>query len=139
MSVGVVTAYLLRKIIERLAGEEFLSCPFHAITGLYCPGCGGTRAIMALLSGHPAVSFLYPPAVLYGAACAAGAVIYHYYCRAKKKTPSRMAGRYVLLFGCLVLAANFIWKNGMLLNGRDILKELDTLWDHRFNISWYWL
>ena len=26
-------------------------CPIHAVTGWYCPGCGGTRAIWALLRG----------------------------------------------------------------------------------------
>ncbi len=27
-------------------------CPFHAITGLLCPGCGATRALVALAHGH---------------------------------------------------------------------------------------
>jgi hypothetical protein len=27
-------------------------CPFYALTGYYCPGCGSTRAIHQLLHGH---------------------------------------------------------------------------------------
>lgn len=36
-------------------------------TGYYCPGCGGTRAITALLHGRLLSSFLYHPVVLYAA------------------------------------------------------------------------
>jgi hypothetical protein len=28
-------------------------CPFNAVTGLDCPGCGGTRAVHQLFTGHP--------------------------------------------------------------------------------------
>ncbi len=34
-------------------------CMMQKLTGLYCPGCGGTRAVRALLAGHPLQSFLY--------------------------------------------------------------------------------
>lgn len=30
----------------------FPVCEFHRLTGLNCPGCGGTRALYALLHGH---------------------------------------------------------------------------------------
>ena len=29
-----------------------IPCPFHKLTGLYCPGCGFTRLIFALLEGN---------------------------------------------------------------------------------------
>lgn len=31
----------------------FPPCPFHALTGLYCPGCGTLRALHHLLHGRP--------------------------------------------------------------------------------------
>lgn len=40
-------------------------CAFHSITGLYCPGCGGTRAIRELLRGNLRMSLQYHPLVLY--------------------------------------------------------------------------
>jgi hypothetical protein len=32
-------------------------CQFHALTGLYCPGCGSLRALHQLLHGHVAAAF----------------------------------------------------------------------------------
>jgi hypothetical protein len=32
--------------------DFYPSCPFYALTGLYCPGCGTMRAGHALLHGH---------------------------------------------------------------------------------------
>jgi hypothetical protein len=45
----------------RLPGE----CVLHMTTGLYCPGCGGTRATDALLRGHWIQSLYYHPVVVY--------------------------------------------------------------------------
>lgn len=38
-------------------------CLFHFVTGLPCPGCGGTRAFVSLLKGDLIHSFLYHPVV----------------------------------------------------------------------------
>ncbi len=50
-------------------------CAFHAATGLYCPGCGATRATHEFLHGrwlsalqHNALWILALPLVVYGAA-----------------------------------------------------------------------
>lgn len=43
-----------------------LPCLFYKITGLYCPGCGGTRSVHALMDGHLISSIKYNPIVLYG-------------------------------------------------------------------------
>ena len=52
-----------------------MPCLFQMMTGLYCPGCGGTRAVRALLSGHPVLSFLYHPVVPYMASVAVWAAV----------------------------------------------------------------
>jgi len=40
-------------------------CPLHARTGYYCFGCGGTRAVDALLHGQIGKSIYYHPFVMY--------------------------------------------------------------------------
>lgn len=42
-----------------------LPCIFHAITGYYCPGCGGRRAFEYILSGSIIKSIYFHPALLY--------------------------------------------------------------------------
>lgn len=42
-------------------------CVLYTYFGLYCPGCGGTRAFISLLHGHFLQSLWYHPLVLYSA------------------------------------------------------------------------
>ena len=42
-------------------------CMFKTVTGLWCPGCGGTRALKQLLKGNLWQSFIDYPPVIYGA------------------------------------------------------------------------
>lgn len=43
-----------------------MPCVFHDLTHLYCPGCGGTRAVKALLKGHLLKSIYYNPSFILG-------------------------------------------------------------------------
>ena len=44
---------------------KFPNCVFESLTGLYCPGCGGTRSAIALFRGRLIKSFFFHPAVPY--------------------------------------------------------------------------
>lgn len=52
-------------------------CLFRRLSGLYCPGCGGTRSVMALLRGDLLSCFLYHPFVFYCFALYAAFMISH--------------------------------------------------------------
>ena len=45
-------------------------CLFHKKTGYLCPGCGSTRAVLALLNGHPLLSLHENPLIVAGAVIA---------------------------------------------------------------------
>jgi hypothetical protein len=49
----------------RFAGKLPGGCMLHNVTGYYCPGCGGTRAVDALLRGNLLLSLRYHPVVVY--------------------------------------------------------------------------
>ncbi len=44
-----------------------IPCWFRLATGLYCPGCGATRAFVLLCHGKILASLAYSPVILYGA------------------------------------------------------------------------
>ena len=63
MTGGVIT---LLVVVDPNAADSWLpACPFHALSGLYCPGCGTTRALHALLHfDWPTALAMNPLAVL---------------------------------------------------------------------------
>ncbi len=67
LGMGLLVAVNLYMSGFRL--ESFLRfmppCIFYSLTGLYCPGCGGTRAVLELWHGQIFRSFYYHPIVLY--------------------------------------------------------------------------
>ena len=56
-------------------------CYYFSRTGLYCPGCGGTRSVKRLLRGDLIGSFIYHPFVLY---CAVSYTVFMLYVFLKK-------------------------------------------------------
>jgi hypothetical protein len=49
---ALVAAALMLFAFDPARSGLFPPCPFHALTGLQCPGCGTLRALHALSHGH---------------------------------------------------------------------------------------
>ena len=99
---------------------------FHELTGFYCPGCGGTRAVLALLAGHPVLSFLYHPLVPYCALVAlVFAVSYAIYWKTKDPRFRLYLSDAYVHVGLGIIVVNFLVKNYLLAaKGIDILEQL---------------
>ncbi len=54
-SVAALTASTAAALYVRdPRSSTYFPCPFHAMTGLWCPGCGATRAVGDLIRGDVA-------------------------------------------------------------------------------------
>lgn len=119
--LGFLLLFAAGAIILRAAGIRLIrimpGCPFHAITGLYCPGCGGTHAVDALLSLHFLQSFLYHPLVPYAAATGGWYFLSHtaeYL--SKGRYPVGMRYRDIYLYiGLAILIINWVVRNSLLI------------------------
>ena len=97
--------------LYRAAGSP---CLMHAITGWYCPGCGGTRSVMFLLTGHPMMSFIYHPLVLYTAIVIAYMLLRHLFDMIRTKsfrTQKKYFRTSMLWVALLITVINFLVKN----------------------------
>lgn len=93
-----------------------IPCFIHYATGYYCPGCGATRSLFALLQGKILTSFLYYPAI----PVAAFLLLWW----GVSALAERLSGRKFFfhfprkagwLYLCLALVlGNFLWKNAVL-------------------------
>lgn len=112
--------------IARLIWPWRFPCLFKLLTGLYCPGCGGTRAVKALLRGKLFLSFLYHPFVPYCMLIAVLLSVSYGLARltGDEKYRMRYETRYTYI-GIAVIAVNFLVKNYFLLaRGTDVLAML---------------
>ena len=97
-------------------------CPFYRLTGYYCPGCGGTRAVKTLLKGRFLTSFLYHPFVLYTAVVGGWFMLSQTIERLTKHR-IKIGMRYrecYLWIGLGLTGAYFILRNILLYYGIDI-------------------
>lgn len=107
--------------------RQGLPCLFHELTGLYCPGCGGTRAVKALLRGELVTSFFYHPVVIYTAVVLLGILLLYAISKVLHRNFYKIRHyEWFAYVGIVIILINWVIKNYYLLaKGIDLLIYLE--------------
>ncbi len=108
-----IVLVILVKVLDIHLSEFLPGCLLLRFTGFYCPGCGGTRAVIALFQGQFVKSFFYHPLVIYVAAVGGWYLISHtieLISKGKYSIGMRYRDIYLYLAAALILI-NWIVKN----------------------------
>ena len=114
--IAVVAAYLAGIAVFELfappTGGPTL-CPFRQATGVPCPGCGSTRAALALAGGDPAGAVMHNPlTIVLGLAAASWLVLRVGFARRVSLRVSPAARRFIWVAFLVVLLVNWAYVIG---------------------------
>lgn len=110
LAAAVALAVLYQCILRHFLPP--VHCFFDRVLGIYCPGCGGTRALSALLHGHFLKALWYHPFVPYFAVVYLGFLLSQGLERLGIKGVRGWKFHYWYLWaGAAILAVNWIVKN----------------------------
>jgi hypothetical protein len=128
----VAGAFVLRYIIDNLPGNthgQVSTCIMHNLLHIYCPFCGGTRAMVALSQGKIWQSLCYNPLSAY---LAAGFIVFDIIAaiRIKRNHPTPLSiPRLYWIVGIVIAVLVFLVRNVALIGfGLDNLGDLVGYW-----------
>lgn len=103
-------------IIDNNGYSLVKNCGFRRLTGLYCPGCGGTRAFYYLIHGRIIKSILYNPFTIYFTVITA---VFYITQTVRFISKGRIRGmhlnKWIIIAGIIIIVLNFAIKNTALI------------------------
>lgn len=125
--IGLVSVFLVAAVYFIIRMSHIIpdtGCAFRRITGLYCPGCGGTRSFVYLIHGHIIKSLAYHPFVPYVFTIA----IIFYVSQtvrfiSKGRTWAMHLGMPLIIPGAAIILLNWIVRNIFLVAGMSLFKK----------------
>ena len=110
LAAAIATGFLYIFFLHRFLPQ--VPCFFSSVIGIYCPGCGGTRAVKALLQGKFLLSLWFHPVVPYTAVVWGGFLLTQGLHRLGAGRIRGWRFHYWYLYAAIILAlCNFIVKN----------------------------
>ena len=83
----IIVVFIIIYLIVGKIAHFYIPCPIHELTNLYCPGCGVTRMLLAILRLDFYKAFRYNPLAFILLPVAIVLVIDNLYKSYKNKTP----------------------------------------------------
>lgn len=115
IALGVAAAVVIKRLFfaDFFVLDHMMPCMLHALTGYFCPGCGGTRSVAALFQGRFLVSLIDYPLTMYAVLMYAAFMVTQLIQRVSKgRIPVGMPWKHWYLWIALaILAAHFAGKN----------------------------
>lgn len=115
----ILIALGVLKLLQKVLFPQFVlsfgtrPCVFYTLTGYFCPGCGGTRSLRALLSGKLFVCAVDFPMIFYAAVVFAWFMIGQTIDRiSRHRIPIGMRYRHAWVYASLaIVVIHFVVKN----------------------------
>ncbi len=117
--IFIVLLYMIVRNVFHFDILEYTGvCTFYAVTGLFCPGCGGTRSVFALFRGDFLRSLYMHPFVPYLVIVGGWFMLSQTVERISRgKIHIAMHFRMIYVWIAIaIIAANFIWKNTLIIS-----------------------
>ena len=126
----ILLAFWWRSFIDSLPFEGISGCLVHDLLHIYCPLCGGTRAMIALCRGQLWTSLCYHPLAAY---FAIGFLVFDgiAICRTLRRDarPALYIPKWYWLLAVLIALSVFVARNVALVGwGIDNLGDLAGYW-----------
>ena len=98
---------------DPLSSNFIIKCPFKAMTGLDCPGCGSQRAVHELLHGNFKKAFFYNPLFIVALPYAFVGILFEWFSLKYKfpKTRKFLFGKTAIYIVAAVIILFFILRN----------------------------
>ena len=125
LALGCAGWLFFRKVLVPLLPD--MPCVFLQVLGIYCPGCGGTRAFQALLSLDILEALRLNPITLN---LAVGFIAYEIYMLIflfKKSDRKLFFNKYLLWITLIVWGIYFVARNVLLFCGIDVIGDVENL------------
>jgi hypothetical protein len=127
-NVSVLIISLLYNLVFKMTDGKAFECVFLKYVGIYCPGCGGSRSLNALLSFKFVRSFLlYPPILITSLMLLIYDIFLFFSIIRNDYSPMKSFGLKFVLIIPISIGITFILRTVLLFMGFDLISFALTL------------